>query len=386
MTGRQEDRMTGGRIRRLPRLIALTLLLGATTAPLPTRKVIPLPGGFGPSAIFAADFNGDGKMDVAPCGENQQLVVFTGDGRGGLRPVSQSARCGANPSNMVSADLNGDGKIDIAISNHDTDYLTVLFNDGAAHFTARQVHVHSNPHPHTVAAADVNGDHRLDLITDSWAENRLTLLLADGHGGWQSPGTPIEVGRKPYNNVIAADLDGDGHVDLVMPNSGFDTVCILFADGHGHFAHAPQSPIVAGPTPFYVTVADVNGDGRPDIVVANYSGHATDTSRDGITWIRNDGNRRFTAFPQRIANGRYTSRVAAGDLNGDGIADVAFTSTLDNAVGILYGSRSGPRPGPRVPTMPNGHTVALADLDGDGRADMLVISEQRDELLVILSR
>ncbi len=120
--------------------------------------------------------------------------------------------------------------------------------------------------------------------------------------------------------------------------------------------------------------------------MANYSGHATDTSRDGMTWIRNDGNRHFTAFPQRIANGRYTSRVAAGELNGDQIADVAFTSTLDNSVGILYGSRNGLRPGPTIPTMPNPHALTLADLDGDGRADLLVITEERDELLVLLTR
>ena len=102
---------------------------------------------------------------------------------------------------------------------------------------------------------------------------------------------PIEIGRKPYINVVAADLDGDGHVDLVMPNSGLDSICILFGDGHGHFTHARQSPLVAGPTPFMVAVADLNGDGRPDIVVANYSGHITDTSGDGLTWVRNDGDR-----------------------------------------------------------------------------------------------
>jgi hypothetical protein len=72
--------------------------------------------------------------------------------------------------------------------------------------------VHSNPHPHTVAAADVNSDGHVDLITDSWEEKRLTLLLADGRSGWQSPGIPIEIGREPYVNVVAADLDGDGHV------------------------------------------------------------------------------------------------------------------------------------------------------------------------------
>ncbi len=346
---------------------------------------VALPRGLRPTSIAAADFNGDGKNDVAICGENQQLVILAGDGRGGLRNIPQSTRCGTQPSAMIAQDVNGDRKIDIVVANHETDYLTVLQNDCAARFTSREVHVHSKPHPHMVAAADVNGDGHVDLITDSWAENRLTLLLADGRGGWRSPGTPIEIGRKPYWNVIAADLDGDGRIDLVMPNSGYDTVCILFGDGHGHFAHAAQSPIKAGPTPFTVAVADVNGDGRPDVVVANYSGQASDTARDGITWIRNDGNRHFTAFPERIVNGRYTARVSTGDMNGDHIADAAFSNSAAADVAIVYGSRGGLKPGPSISTMPNPHALALADLDGDGRADLLVITEERDELLLLLS-
>src|SRR5712691_7908917 len=307
---------------------------------------VALPRGLRPTSIAAADFNGDGKNDVAICGENQQLVILAGDGRGGLRNIPQSTRCGTQPSAMIAQDVNGDRKIDIVVANHETDYLTVLQNDGAARFTSREVHVHSKPHPHMVAAADVNGDGHVDLITDSWAENRLTLLLADGRGNWQSPGTPIEIGRKPYINVVAADLDGDGHVDLLMPNSGFDTVSILFGDGHGHFQHAAKSPIVAGATPFMVAVADMNGDGRPDILVANYSGHITDISRDGLTWIRNDGHRHFTAFPQRVAIGRGCWRIATGDLNGDRFADAAFINAADDTVSVVYGSASGPRPSP----------------------------------------
>ena len=340
---------------------------------------VALPQAFRPQTFVAADFNGDGHADVALCGNDEQLLVFAGDGNGGLHAIPQDARCGANPSQMIAADLDGDRRTDIAVANHDTDYLTVLHNAGGGRFTSRRIQVHSKPHPHTVAAADANGDGHVDLITDSWAENRLTLLLADGRGGWQSPGTPIEVGRKPYINVIATDLDGDGHVDLVMPNSGFNTVSILFGDGHGHFQHAAQSPIVAGPTPFMVAVADINGDGRPDILVANYSGHIIDISRDGVTWIRNDGNRHFTAFPQRLAIGRGCWRIATGDLNGDRFADAAFINAADDTVSVVYGSATGPRPGPTLAVMHEPHNVAIAD------RSLFVITENSNELLMIRS-
>jgi hypothetical protein len=344
-----------------------------------------LPAGFRPMVIATADFNHDGNIDVALCGESQQLLVFLGDGRGGLHLTTQQARCGLHPTSMIAADLNGDRWPDLAIANHETDYLTVLINDRRGRFAEQHIHVHSVPHPHTVAAADVNGDGRVDLITDSWAENRITLLMSTAPASWRSPGSTIDVLRKPYLNIIAADLDEDGNVDLAMPNFGFDFVSIFFGDGHGHFTPVPQSPIAAGPTPFTIAIGDVNGDGRSDILVANYSGHMTDTSQDGLTWIRNDGGRRFTPFPQRVLTAHGSWRVVSGDLNGDGFADAVITDVASDRVTIAYGSRGGLHAGPSIATMHAPHSVALADLNHDGRADILVISETVDELLVCLS-
>jgi VCBS repeat protein len=262
---------------------------------------------------------------------------------------------------------------DLVVANHDTDYITFLQKMGAGAYAPRTLHVHSKPHPHTVAAADLNGDGRVDLVTDSWGENRLTLLLATGDG-WQTPGKPIDVGRKPYINVIAKDLDGDGNVDLIMPNSGFDTITILYGDGHGNFS--PPEHLVAGPTPFMVAVADVNGDGRPDILVANYSGHITDIANDGLTWLRNDGHRIFFKTPLRI-RGHGVWRVAAGDLNGDGIADAAFVNGADDTVIIAYGSKDGLQPGPGVTVMPHPHNLVIAN------HRIYVVTEERDEIAIV---
>lgn len=335
---------------------------------------VPLPAGFHPQAIAAADLDRDGHAAVAICGRDGQFAVFS-HGRLDVKP----ARCGANPFSMIAADVDGDGRPDLVVANHDTDYVTVLKNQGGGRFTARTIRVHSNPHPHMVAAADVNGDGAVDIITDSWAENRLMLLLADGHGGWQSPGVPLDTGRAPYVNVVAADLDGDGHADLILPNARpddpHDTVTIVFADGHGHFAQPSQ--IVAGGAPFMVAVADVNGDGRPDIVVVNYSGHITDSSRDGLTWLRNDGGRHFTAFRDRIASGHGTWHLSAGDLNGDRFADAAYINAADGTITVVYGSASGPRRGPTLAVMPHPEKVLIAE------RRLFVISGDRDELWIV---
>jgi hypothetical protein len=354
---------------------------------------IPLPSGFHPSVIAAADFTGDGHVDVALCGASGALLLLEGDGRGalGLAPQPGSdTLCGEHPDAIVSGDLDGDGRIDIIVANHATNYVTVLSNQGGGRFSAHRVAVRSTPHPHTVAAADVNGDGRMDLITDSWGDRRILWLAGNKDGGWSSPGVSIDVARAPYVNIIAADFNGDGHADLAFPNAApsepFNSVSLLFGDGHGDFQPAPQSPIIAGPAPFKTVAGDVNGDGRPDLLVTNYSGHITDASKDGLTWIRNDGAGRFTAFPDRIATGHGTWDVASGDLDGDGFADAAFINAADDTVGLAYGSRTGPTSGGVVNVMPEPHRVALADLRGNRHDALLVTTEQLDALLVVSVR
>ncbi|HXH40449.1 MAG TPA: hypothetical protein VNN08_17595, partial [Thermoanaerobaculia bacterium] len=90
-------------------LLAMSVLIGCARAdgsPDNTTTVhVPLPHGFRPQTIAAADFNGDARTDVALCGAGEQLLIFAGDGRGGLRSIPQDARCGAHPAQMIAADL-----------------------------------------------------------------------------------------------------------------------------------------------------------------------------------------------------------------------------------------------------------------------------------------
>lgn len=342
-----------------------------------------LPAGFSAITLILADLNADGHADIAVAGDPQNLAVFLNDGKGGFR-AAKSTTAGAHPSALAAGDMNGDGRIDLVVANHEMDYVTLLLGDGKGDFTARTLPVHSKPHPHAIAVGDVDGDGKSDIIVDSWMEDRFMVLL--GRQQWQGPGMAVPIGRKPYWNVAAADVDGDGALDLVAPNVGRGTVCILTGNGRGQFTHVPGSPFAAGPGPFTVAVGDLNGDRRPDVAVANYSGHASQTANDGLTWIRNDGARKFTPMPARVANGRYSARLATGDTNRDGFADVAFTNTSSNTVTIVQGSRTGPRQTTNVTTMNEPHAVVLGDLNGDGRADLVVAGETSAEVHVFLAK
>lgn len=359
------------------------------SSPFATPRVVSFGADHGPSALASGDFDGDGHIDlvVASAGAND-LAVFFGDGRGGFRR-GPSAAAGPEPAEIAVADFNRDGRLDLAIANHGTPLVTILLGDGRGGFRpapGSPLSVHSRPHPHTIAACDVDGDGFLDLVIDSWGENRFTLLRGDGKGGFAVPGVTIEAGRKPYRNLRLVDLDGDGKCDLVAPNMVEGGVTILTGDGRGHFSGAERPPIPAGPSPFAVAVADVDRDGRPDLVVANYSGHISDPSGDGLTCVIQDGRGGWRLGP-RVPTGRASADVAVGDVDGDGFPD-AVTANSGGDITVALGGKDGLSPS-RARTIPAGgrpHRILLADFDGDGRADAVTANTDDHSISIFLTR
>ncbi len=380
--------------RALGLLFLLSLAPTASTSPRnsPFRepRVISLGSNRNPNALAVGDFNRDGKLDLAVgSGGSDDVTIFLGDGRGGLRRAG-SYPTGPNPTEIAVGDFNRDGNLDLAVASHGVAKVSVLLGDGRGGFhrtPGSPFTVHSFPHPHTVDACDVNGDGFLDLVIDSWGENRLTLLLGDGKGGFALPGTPIEVARKPYRNLRLADLDGDGRCDIVTPNMVERGVTILFGDGRGHFRGSDRNPIPAGPSPFVVAVGDVNGDGKPDLVVANYSGHIVDPSGDALTFLLGNGHGNFRLGP-RIATGRAPGDVAVGDVDGDGVADAVVANSGSGVVTVAFGGPDGLSPSRtvRVPVGGQFWHILLADFDGNRRADLVTANDEAHTITLLLAR
>jgi hypothetical protein len=350
--------------------------------------------GNAPGSVAIADFNGDGKLDIVTANEQSgDASVLLGDGKGGFSPAPGSPfPAGHAPNDIAVGDFNRDGRLDLAFANHETQHLTVLLGDGRGRFAPAPQSpftVLVKPHPHGVATADFNGDGNLDLVTDSWAEDRLELLFGDGKGGFTTPGSYVAVGKHPYQRIRAADLDGDGNADIVSTNLEGNNVTILLGDGKGGFRQPVGSPFPCGDSPFSVAIGDVNGDGIPDLAIVNSPSSTTDRSgRDGLTILIGDGRGGFAPMPgSPFLTARRPNLVAIGDINGDGVADVVVSNPENDSITLFMMSRMGSvtsRSTLSVPGHPKG--LAIRDLNGDGKADIVMTNHAANTVTVILGK
>ncbi len=174
---------------------------------------------------------------------------------------------GDRPASVVTADFNGDGRPDLAVANRASNEVTILLGAGDARFReAPGSPVAAGAQPSSIAGGDFDGDGRADLAVAGGKSGGVTLLLGNGAGRFrQAPGSPVSVGG-PADIVTAADLDGDGRLDLVTAGT---RVAVLLADGKGGFTAARS----VFPRPVgSIAIGDFNRDGKPDLALAAASG------------------------------------------------------------------------------------------------------------------
>ncbi|WP_437808138.1 FG-GAP repeat domain-containing protein [Sorangium sp. So ce1078] len=319
-------------------------------------------------SIAAADLNGDGHPDLVITGEDfgryEGLWVLQNHGNGTFAaPVAYDA--GDDPFAVTAADLNGDDHPDLAVA-HYSGGVSVLLNQGDGTFTDA-VHYTPNYPFRSIAAADMNGDGHPDLVvaTSYQVEHERAKVLANQGDGTFAEPVDYVAGLLAVS-VAAADLNGDGHIDLALANGGTHeegTVSVLLNPGNGHFA---TSPYPATDAPVSIAAADLNGDGHPDLVTAN----AGQRGAGYASVLLNEGNSTLAAPTHYgdvlLVGGSPGPSIAAADLNDDGYPDLAVTRAFRNVVWNNQGDGTFRE----ALGYHGGGWIAAADLNGDGYPDL----------------
>ena len=346
---------------------------GTTPAPL-FREQVEYPTGQVPGSVVVADFNGDGKPDLANISSGDNTVsVLLGNGDGTFQPHVDYAT-GDYPVWEAVSDFNGDGKPDLAVANDLGNTVSVLLGNGDGTFQPHMDYA-TGDYAVAVAAGDFNGDGKSDLAVANAGDNSVSVLLGNGDGIFQ-PYADYPTGNSPQS-VAVGDFNGDGKPDLAVANLNEGTLSVLLGNGDGTFqAHVDYPTGV--PSRFVVTVGDFNGDGKLDLVSAT-------RSPSEIHVLLGNGDGTFQPYVD-YATGEGAGSVAVGDVNGDGWPDLAGTNLYDNTVSVLLGNGDGTfQPHMDYATGNYPDCVAVGDFNNDGKPDLAVTNFNDNTVSVLIN-
>lgn len=345
--------------------------------PFEGQPSLELPGVAKTADLFAADFDRDGRTDIlALSGENGRLTLLVNRATGFVKSAELDA--GAGAGGLAVADFNGDDKLDVAVCHHDTDEIRLFMGKPGGEFSiAAPLRVAAKkPHAHMLLTADVDLDRSADLLLAQADDNQVWVLLGDGKGGFRaSSGSPFATGNHPYATAVA-DFNGDGRPDLATPNWHGKSVSVLLGNGKGGFAQAPNSPLSGFASPVAVAAADLTGDGNIDLAICN------DDSRT-VQILAGDGKGRFARgqVAELEARGDCFSPVVA-DMNGDGKLDVVATAVNGSPTFSYWLNQANGKFSPpvslRCPAVAS--RICIADVNGDKRPDLLAGAWRSDKI------
>ncbi|MEI8017239.1 MAG: FG-GAP-like repeat-containing protein, partial [Schlesneria sp.] len=393
-----------------------------------------------PYSLALSDFNGDGKPDlvVATSAQGGAIDLFLGNGNGTFG-TGKTFATSSSPQSVAIGDVNGDGLPDVFVSSFSKSSVSVLSGNGNGTFQPQQTFATGNgPYSQSVAPVDLNGDGRLDVAVANLSDNTVSVLLANGNGNFtgqvytlvdQVSPSVLSINRatpttsttnltavsytvtfsEAVTGVDAADFSlaptgtvaattpvvttvspsvytvavggitgiGSLGLNLVDNNSIHDVAGHPLTTPGAAASFAGQATFATGTQPKSVSLTDVNGDGKPDLVVANFNSNS-------VSIMLGNGNGTFQA-QQTFATGSNPVSVASGDVDGDGRVDLIVANKGSNSVSVLLGNGNGIfRPQQTFATGTSPFSVTLGDVSGDGYSDVIVANYGSSTVGVLL--
>jgi hypothetical protein len=335
--------------------------------------------------LTTCDCDHDGKLDlgIASGEQNGSSRILFGEGDGRFEREEQPHFAeSANTSVIHLGDLDGDGITDIAAGNLFQGQVTVRIVDPTVfvYFNLGTVYAAGNG-ASSMVVVDFNGDGHLDIAVANEFSDDVSVLFGHGQGLFRDE-RRFRAGVGPAA-LVSGDFDADGNLDLAVANSRSDDLTLIFGAGDNTPEAPPPFRFPVASDPVLLRLADLNGDSRLDVLTGSSTGPALSVSLGS-----GDGSfesaRAFDADLGGGAFGRFRS-VAVGDLNNDGRADVAVMPRLREEVAVHLSAADGGVGSRRFFPIPfSGNSIALGDLNGDGRLDVVAASSIEDFVVVLL--
>jgi hypothetical protein len=321
------------------------------------------------ASVSLGDIDRDGDLDVILArGRHWPLdnLILRNDGKGNFTTAKLPAEADRTYSAAL-ADLDGDGSLDLVVSNDRPDKKVIYLNDGRGNFRLAGTFGRPEWSTRYITVADLTGDGRPDIIVANRSSNPAKpvpcfVCLNDGKGGFP---TEIPLPTQSATIIVAADLDGDGKIDLLVPHRDGGQSLIFWSDGTGKFSAAP---VPVGPKQSTIRAAgaaDIDGDGTVDIVVGD--------AKTGLFIYRGKGPRAFEEpFPIGDKSGAPYS-IGVADMNRDGKPDLVV-GRQEARGSVFLNQSSGKKFTFEETAWGDGqgavYGLALGDLDADGWPDI----------------
>ncbi len=350
--------------------------------------------GSSPQSIAIGDLDGDGKADlaVANYGSNTVSVYRNTSSSGSITSGSFAAKVdfttGTNPISIAIGDLDGDGKPDLAVANYSSNTASVFQNTSSSGSIttgsfAAKVDFTTGTSPYSVAVGDLDGDGKAELGVANSGSNTVSIFRNTSSSGSITTASfaakiDFTTGTSPVSLALG-DIDGDGKADIAVANNTNTTVSVFRNTSStgsistGSFA--AKVDFTTGTQPYKVAIGDLDGDGKADLAVGNFSSNTVSVFRN----TSSSGSITASSFATKVdfTTGTNPQSLAIGDMDGDGKADLAVTNYSSTSVSIFRNTTSSgsitsgsfaAKVDLTAASAPYG--IAIGDLDGDGKADL----------------